>query len=236
MAELSLIGLNHRTAPVEVRERLALSGDAVARLLRTFKSEPALEEAVVLSTCNRTELYSVPRRGHDPMDYFLAHLARLKGEAATVDRSVFYRHDGTAATRHLFRVAAALDSQIVGEHQILGQVKTAYQRGRRGPDHRVPPQPADALVVPRGQARADRDATGPRVRRRGHGRGGTGPAHLLDARGPHGPPGGRGQHRRVRRQGPRPGRGLAAGGGQPHPVPRPATGVRPAAQAGRPGR
>ncbi len=127
MAELSVIGLSHQSAPVEVRERLALPGDQVGRLLRTFKAEPALEEAVVLSTCNRTELYSVPRRGHDPLEYFLARLAHLKGDMTAVNRSAFYRHDGTAAARHIFRVAAALDSQIVGEHQILGQVKTAYQ-------------------------------------------------------------------------------------------------------------
>jgi glutamyl-tRNA reductase len=128
MAQLTVIGLNHRTAPVEVRERLALAGDAAARLLHTFKTEPDLEEAIVLSTCNRTELYAVPHRGRDPLEYFLSHLAHLGSGAAAVDRSVFYRHDGTAAARHLFRVAAALDSQIVGEHQILGQVKSAYQQ------------------------------------------------------------------------------------------------------------
>jgi glutamyl-tRNA reductase len=126
MAELTVIGLNHRTAPVEVREHLALPGDQVARLLRTFHNEPALEEAALLATCNRTELYCLPRPGRDPLDYFLARLAHLRGEAAPIDRSVFYRHTGTAAVRHLFRVASSLDSQIIGEHQILGQVKTAY--------------------------------------------------------------------------------------------------------------
>jgi glutamyl-tRNA reductase len=126
MTPLSVIGLNHRTAPVEVRERLALSGDQVGRLLRTFHNDPAAEEAVVLSTCNRTELYCVPRPGRDPLDDLLDRLARLTGRPAPADRSVFYRYDGTAAVRHLFRVAAALDSQIVGEHQILGQVKEAY--------------------------------------------------------------------------------------------------------------
>jgi glutamyl-tRNA reductase len=126
MAQLTVIGLNHRTAPVEVRERLALDGAAAAHLLRTFKTGPDLEEAVVLSTCNRTELYAVPRRGRDPLDCFLSHLAQVKNGTAPVDRSVFYRHEGTAAAQHLFRVAAALDSQIVGEHQILGQVKMAY--------------------------------------------------------------------------------------------------------------
>jgi glutamyl-tRNA reductase len=126
MAELSVIGLNHHTAPVEVRERLALPGDLVARLLRTIHAEPALEEAMVLATCNRTELYGIAREGHDPLAYFLDVVARLKGSPVEADRSVFYRHEGLGAARHLFRVAASLDSQIVGEHQILGQVKDAY--------------------------------------------------------------------------------------------------------------
>jgi len=127
MAELSIIGVSHRTAPVEVRERIALSADQVRQLLRTFHSEPALEESLLISTCNRTELYSLPRPGHDPLAYFLDHVARIKGGPVAAEPSVFYRHDGHAAARHLFRVAAALDSQIVGEHQILGQVKDAYR-------------------------------------------------------------------------------------------------------------
>jgi glutamyl-tRNA reductase len=126
MAELSVIGLNHRTAPVEVRERLALPGDLAAALLRTMHAEPAMEEAMVLATCNRTELYSIPRQGHDPLAYFLEVIGRVKGAPVAADPSVFYRHEGLAAARHLFRVAASLDSQIVGEHQILGQVKDAY--------------------------------------------------------------------------------------------------------------
>ena len=127
MAQLSVIGVSHRTAPVEVRERLALPGGEVVRLLRIMHAEPALEEALLLSTCNRTELYAVPRRGHEPLPYFLAHLARLKGGPPPADPSVFYRRDGLEAARHLFRVAASLDSQIVGEHQILGQVREAYR-------------------------------------------------------------------------------------------------------------
>ena len=127
MAELSIIGVNHRTAPVEVRERIALAPAEVAQVLRTFHAEPALEESLLISTCNRTELYSLPRPGHDPLAYFLDHIARIKGGPVAAEPSVFYRHDGQAAVRHLFRVAAALDSQIVGEHQILGQVKDAYR-------------------------------------------------------------------------------------------------------------
>jgi glutamyl-tRNA reductase len=126
MAELSVIGLNHRTAPVEVRERLALPGDLAGRLLGTMHVEPAMEEAMLLATCNRTEFYGIPREGHDPLAYFIDLVGRAKGAPVAADPSVFYRHDGLAAARHLFRVAASLDSQIVGEHQILGQVKDAY--------------------------------------------------------------------------------------------------------------
>jgi len=125
--ELSILGINHRTAPVEVRERYALSGDLAAGLLRSIHAENVFEEAMVLDTCNRTELYFVAGGAGDFLDDFLRHVGRLKGLSGDVDRSVFYRHDGPEAVDHLFRVAAALDSQIVGEHQILGQLKDAYR-------------------------------------------------------------------------------------------------------------
>jgi len=127
MAELVVIGLNHRTAPVEVRERLALPGDLVPRILAAMHADPALEESLILATCNRTELYCVPRPGHDPLEYFLAMVGRARGAPVEADRSVFYRRSGLDAARHLFRVAASLDSQIIGEHQILGQVREAYR-------------------------------------------------------------------------------------------------------------
>jgi len=127
MAELCIIGLNHRTAPVAVREQFALPGDMVLRLLRAFRAGPALEESLLLATCNRTELYAVPRAGHDPLAHFLEHLGHVRGGPVSADPAVFYRYDGLEAARHLFRVAASLDSQILGEHQILGQVKDAYR-------------------------------------------------------------------------------------------------------------
>jgi glutamyl-tRNA reductase len=127
MAELCVIGLNHRTAPVAVREPFALPGDTVLRLLRAFRAGPALEESLLLATCNRTELYAVPRAGHDPLAHFLEHLGHVRGGPVSADPAVFYRYDGLEAARHLFRVAASLDSQILGEHQILGQVKDAYR-------------------------------------------------------------------------------------------------------------
>ena len=128
MAILSVIGANHRTAPVEVRERLALPGDLVRRLLQLMRADPAVEEAMVLATCNRTELYGVARKDHDLLGPFLDGVARLKESPPVTDTGIFYRKEGLEAVRHLLRVAASLDSQIVGEHQILGQVKDAYRQ------------------------------------------------------------------------------------------------------------
>jgi len=127
MDALSVIGLSHRTAPVEVRERFALPPQTALDVLRRIHRERVLEEALILDTCNRTEVYFVARRTEDPLGYLLGHVARAKGTAAAGDTSVLYRQNGRAAVEHLFLVAASLDSQIVGEHQILGQVKAAYR-------------------------------------------------------------------------------------------------------------
>lgn len=130
--EVSVIGISHRTAPVDMRERFSVPGDLAGRLLRAFYSETRFQEAMVLNTCNRMELYIVAN-GHqpDPFSYALGHVAKLKQLDQVGDTSAFYRHDGPAAVNHLFRVAASLDSQIVGEHQILGQLKDAYQLALR---------------------------------------------------------------------------------------------------------
>ncbi|MGB2779966.1 MAG: glutamyl-tRNA reductase, partial [Phycisphaerae bacterium] len=127
MTELSVIGLNHDTAPVAVRGEVALGPDLVRRILRSLHAEDAFEEALVLDTCNRTEVYFVARRADDPVAYFLGHVERLKGKPVAAASPLFYRYDGLEAAEHLFRVAASLDSQVIGEHQILGQVKAAYR-------------------------------------------------------------------------------------------------------------
>ncbi len=126
--DLSVIGINHHTAPVEVRERFALTGELAGRFLRTVHGESMLEEALVIDTCNRTEIYFVSRAETDATAHVLEHIGRLKGEALQDDAGAFYRHDGPAAVAHLFRVAAALDSQVVGEHEVLGQVRAAYHQ------------------------------------------------------------------------------------------------------------
>jgi glutamyl-tRNA reductase len=130
--QISILGANFRTADVSRRERLALDADQTRRLLAAILQRDIFSEAVVLSTCNRTEVcYAAPDA--DGEGHFVEQWAALKGEAAPEDLpagrqgSIFYRHRGPAAVTHLFRVAAALDSQVVGEHEILGQLKDAYR-------------------------------------------------------------------------------------------------------------
>lgn len=133
--EISVIGISHRTARVELREQFSLPDGTARKFLRAVGAEDVLEEAMVLDTCNRTEILLAAETHADLMSYVLGHVARVKGTEAAADTSAFYRHDGTEAVKHLFRVAAALDSQIVGEHEILGQIKRAYRLAldERGP-------------------------------------------------------------------------------------------------------
>lgn len=123
--KLFLTGLNHRTAPVEVRERLAFDEHLLPEALTSLKKHPGMLEGMILSTCNRVEITVAAEEQAEPeaVEHFLA-------EARSVERSwvspYLYRHDGPDAIRHLFRVAASLDSMVVGEPQILGQMKHAY--------------------------------------------------------------------------------------------------------------
>lgn len=119
------VGLSHHTAPVEVRERLALPPNQVPRVLQELNSTGATKEAMLLSTCNRVELYAVP--GDDGERAIKSWLSRYKGpKGEPLDRYLYW-HYGRDAVRHLFRVASSLDSMILGEPQILGQVKTAVK-------------------------------------------------------------------------------------------------------------
>ena len=121
-----LLGLSHKTAPIEVRERLALPEQAGGELAGELAQRRGISEAMVLSTCNRVEFLVRGDAGHDPSEEvhsFLAETPRLKIEEAS---PFLYRYLDRDAIRHLFRVASSLDSMVVGEPQILGQVKDAY--------------------------------------------------------------------------------------------------------------
>jgi glutamyl-tRNA reductase len=120
-----VVGLNHKTAPVVVRERLAFAEHELAEPLRRFRGS-AIEELVILSTCNRVEFYMQTPRPEVGMRQCTEFLAAYHGLQASKFAPHLYHLQDADAIRHLFRVAASLDSMVLGEPQILGQVKTAY--------------------------------------------------------------------------------------------------------------
>ncbi len=124
--KLLITGLNHKTAPVEVRERLAFEEQALPEALDNLKQRPGVLEGMILSTCNRVEVAVTADdqvNASEAVEHFLSEARRVERAWVT---PYLYRHDGSGAIRHLFRVASSLDSMIVGEPQILGQLKTAY--------------------------------------------------------------------------------------------------------------
>ena len=124
---LAVLGLNHKTAPVDVRECFTCSEDSVKLALRHLEEHDDILECVVLSTCNRTEVYAVVEDVDDPSAVLLEFLERLAGpEGQDVSPEHLFYYVGDDCIRHLFRVSASIDSLIVGEGQILSQVKKAY--------------------------------------------------------------------------------------------------------------
>ena len=137
--EIVLVGLNHRTAPVEVRERVSFTTDQARRASEELRSKGILEETLVLSTCNRSEVYGVPpetsRESAPGLSTFLSEFHSVRMD--DLNGSLYHHYDRDAV-RHLFRVAAGLDSMMLGEAEILGQVREAYrvahEQGATGPD------------------------------------------------------------------------------------------------------
>jgi glutamyl-tRNA reductase len=125
-----VVGLNHRTAPIDVREKLALTGTTLNKALCELKEMPGIEGCVILSTCNRFEIYCAVREIEQGLktvkDFISSQLAVLNTESAGFDQYLYAPtcHD---AISHLFRVAAGLDSMVIGESQVLGQVRDAYE-------------------------------------------------------------------------------------------------------------
>ncbi|MEM9281250.1 MAG: glutamyl-tRNA reductase [Verrucomicrobiota bacterium] len=123
------LGLNHRTAPVEIRERLAFAESSIPSHLDEIRQLGPVAEAVVLSTCNRVEIYGAadePDAALDEvLDYLLGHFEVTPGEVE------FYRHQAEAAAHHLFEVTSGLDSMVLGETEIFGQVKKAYSTAQK---------------------------------------------------------------------------------------------------------
>jgi glutamyl-tRNA reductase len=127
MSELLAIGVSHKTAPVEIRERLALPEARAAEFLRDLRGGTDIHEAVAISTCNRTELYLVVGDPVEGESTVLAMLARQAEIRPTELTSAIYSHRNCDAARHLYRVTSGLESMIVGEAEIQGQVKRAYE-------------------------------------------------------------------------------------------------------------
>lgn len=121
-----VVGLSHHTAPVEIRERLAFAPTAMEKPLRQMLDLPAIAEALIVSTCNRVELYAVSREPDAATAALRRFLADYHGQPLEEIEQHLYDSQGEEAIRHLFRVASSLDSMIIGEPQILGQIKTAY--------------------------------------------------------------------------------------------------------------
>jgi glutamyl-tRNA reductase len=134
-SHLVCLGLNYRSTPVEMRERLAFPEEQANVAAAKIYALPGFKESLVLSTCNRVELYATHEladspEGHEALRRFLAEHFEL-GEDH-LEALVFYRLSNDEAARHLFRVVSGLDSMVLGETEIFGQVKAAYQRALAG--------------------------------------------------------------------------------------------------------
>jgi glutamyl-tRNA reductase len=124
--KLLTTGVSHKTAPVEVRECLAFREDALPAALADLRARPGVSEAVILSTCNRVEITLTTDDASDPREIVEGFLSDHKSVSLASIGPHLFRHEGRDAIHHIFRVAASLDSMVVGEPQILGQLKTAY--------------------------------------------------------------------------------------------------------------
>jgi len=124
------IGLNHRSAPLGVLEQMTLSADDVPKALAEIVSSPVVNEAVLLSTCNRTEVYVHAERFHDAYRDVREALAVMVGLDSSAFVDHLYVHFDGDAIDHLFAVSAGLDSAVLGEHEILGQIRGAWDRAR----------------------------------------------------------------------------------------------------------
>jgi glutamyl-tRNA reductase len=135
--QVILLGVSHRTAPVELRERLDFSSRDLGAAVQALALRPSAAESVVLSTCNRSEIYVVSNDAARAREEIAAFLSEYHNLPQSAFAPHLFSHDNEAAARHLFRVAAGLDSLVVGEPQVLGQVKDAFQAASE--QHRTGP-------------------------------------------------------------------------------------------------
>lgn len=126
-----VVGLNYQTAPVELREKMTVPAATIPDALRSLRETHQLAESLILSTCNRMEVYGVAPRPRDAFQGIERHLRSLHAPVARQIDNALYRFEEPDSIRHLFRVASGLDSMVVGETEIFGQVKEAYELARR---------------------------------------------------------------------------------------------------------
>lgn len=126
--EIIVIGLNHKTASIEIRERLAFQESEIEEALRRIKAIPSIRETILLSTCNRVELYATCKEVEKAVQELKEFLSQFHQFPLERFEKNLYLLVGKEAVRHIFRVASSLDSMVVGEPQILGQIKEAYQK------------------------------------------------------------------------------------------------------------
>ena len=124
--KLWLVGLSHHSAPVEIREQLAVDNGSASATLRRLLEIPGIEEGALVSTCNRVEVIAYGEPGEAGPERLRDFLAQERNISAGNLAPHVYVHEDRAAVRHLFRVASSLDSMVVGEPQILGQLKEVY--------------------------------------------------------------------------------------------------------------
>ena len=135
---INILGINHNTAPVEVREQVVIAEAGLGDTLRDLRGLPGVTEAVVLSTCNRTEIYwaGTPAPRGEIVD-----LLERSEHTGTGFRDALFDRNGGAAAEHLFRVACGLDSMVLGETQITGQLKAGDESSiDRAHQHQVGPR------------------------------------------------------------------------------------------------
>jgi glutamyl-tRNA reductase len=123
---IAVIGANHRNTPIRLRERLSIPPGELPAALERVCAVEGVTEAVVLSTCNRAELYAALEGGREVLDQTASALWGARGVGLEEVGPSLYRHEGIEAARHLFRVACGLDSMVPGENEVLGQVRAAY--------------------------------------------------------------------------------------------------------------
>ena len=127
MSDIILVGINHKTAPVELRECIAFSKEESVTAVQTLLLQPDINEVILFSTCNRVEVLFVTDNKSRAIPTTKEFIADFNKISLQQFENVLYVHEGDEAVRHIFRVASSLDSMVVGEPQILGQIKDAYR-------------------------------------------------------------------------------------------------------------